>query len=204
MPKNPDANAANDQETRRRLCDDVIAGLERWHTDSDKRRAKRYYFETTAKIEADESEINGFLQWYVHDFRDAATGRTLMEHHLETHGAQLTPREREILHCAIRIPACSRPKPSKRGAAYTCATSPRATPSSCTTSRRRASWSAGIASSAGSKISMASCASFRMASACRRRCATSSSSSSTKRPSAKPGWNTCAAAATGSIVRSGA
>src|ERR1035437_4041274 len=97
MPKNPDANAANDQETRRRLCDDVIAGLERWHTDSDKRRAKRYYFETSAKIEADESEINGFLQWYVHDFRDAATGRTLMEHHLETHGAQLTPREREIL-----------------------------------------------------------------------------------------------------------
>ena len=97
MPKNPDANAANDQETRRRLCDDVLAGLERWHTDSDKRRAKRYYFETSAKIEADESEINGFLQWYVHDFRDAATGRTLMEHHLETHGAQLTPREREIL-----------------------------------------------------------------------------------------------------------
>src|SRR5450756_400528 len=97
MPKNPDANAANDQETRRRLCDDVIAGLERWHTDSDKRRAKRYYFETTANVQADESEISGFLQWYVHDFRDAATGRTLMEHHLETHGAQLTPREREML-----------------------------------------------------------------------------------------------------------
>ena len=97
MPKNPDTDAENDQKIRRRLCDDVLGGLERWHTDSDKRRAKRYYFETSAKIEADESEINGFLQWYVHDFRDAATGRTLMEHHLETHGAQLTPREREIL-----------------------------------------------------------------------------------------------------------
>ena len=93
----PDANPANDQEIRRRLCDDVLAGLERWHTDSDKRRAKRYYFESTSKVEADESEINGFLQWYTHDFRDAATRRTLVEHHLETHGAQLKPRERVLL-----------------------------------------------------------------------------------------------------------
>src|ERR1035437_4103246 len=97
MPKNPDPKADDDQKLRRRLCDDVLGGVERWHTDSDKRRAKRYYFETSANVQADESEISGFLQWYVHDFRDAATGRTLMEHHLETHGAQLTPREREIL-----------------------------------------------------------------------------------------------------------
>ena len=93
MPKTPE----NDQETRRRLCADVLEGLERWHTDSDKRRAKRYYFESTSNIQAEESEINGFLQWYTHDFRDAATRRTLVEHHLETHGAQLTPREREML-----------------------------------------------------------------------------------------------------------
>src|SRR5450759_1935233 len=93
MPENPE----NDREIRHRLCADVLAGQERWNTESEQRRAKRAYFETTGKIEADESEIGGFLQWYVHDFRDAATGRTLMEHHLETHGAQLTPREREIL-----------------------------------------------------------------------------------------------------------
>ncbi len=97
MPDNPDPNTPDDQEIRSRLCGDVLGGYERWHTDSDRRRAKRYYFESSSASEADESEINGFLQWYVHDFRDAATRRTLMEHHVETHGAQLTPREREML-----------------------------------------------------------------------------------------------------------
>ena len=97
MTEKPDANTADDHELRRRLCDDVLGGRERWHTESDRRRAKRYFFESTGKIEADESEIGGFLQWYTHDFRDAATGRTLMEHHYDTHGAQLTPRERELL-----------------------------------------------------------------------------------------------------------
>jgi hypothetical protein len=72
MTKKPDENAADDHELRRRLCDDVLGGRERWHTESDRRRAKRYYFESTGKIEADESEIGGFLQWYTHDFRNAA------------------------------------------------------------------------------------------------------------------------------------
>jgi len=93
MPEKP----GNDQEIRRRLAADVLGGRERWHTDSDSRRAKRYYFESSSKVEIDESEISGFLQWYTHDFRDAATRRTLVEHHLETHGAQLTPRERVLL-----------------------------------------------------------------------------------------------------------
>ena len=97
MPKNSDTNTANDREIRRRLCADVLGGNERWHSESDRRRAQRYYFESSSASEADESEIGGFLQWYVHDFRDAATRRTLMEHHYETHGAQLTAREREIL-----------------------------------------------------------------------------------------------------------
>ena len=97
----PDANPANDQQMRRHLCDEVLEGHERWHTDSDRRRARRYYFGSSSNIEADESEIGGFLQWYVHDFRDAA-GRTLMEHHLEAHGAELTPREREILEALCK------------------------------------------------------------------------------------------------------
>ena len=97
MTQKPDASPDNDHEIRRHVCADVLGGQERWHTESDRRRAKRYFFESTGKIEADESEIGGFLQWYTHDFRDAATGRTLMEHHYETHGAQLTPREREML-----------------------------------------------------------------------------------------------------------
>src|ERR1035438_10012605 len=116
MSDNPDANTANDQEIRRRLCGDVLGGYERWHSESDRRRAKRYYFESSSVSEIEESETNGFLQWYVHDFRDAATRRTLMEHHVETHGAQLTVREREILEALRdsignqRIPSVVRPR----------------------------------------------------------------------------------------------
>ncbi len=94
---NTAASPAGDHEIHRRLAADVLAGMERWHTESDQRRAKRYYFESTGKIEADQSEINGFLQWYTHDFRDAATGRTLVERYFETHGEQLQPRERVLL-----------------------------------------------------------------------------------------------------------
>jgi hypothetical protein len=54
----------DDHEIRHRLALDVLAGYERWHTESDKRRARRYYFESTGDVEAEESEINGFLQWY--------------------------------------------------------------------------------------------------------------------------------------------
>ncbi|MGD0774580.1 MAG: hypothetical protein ABSC05_17345 [Candidatus Solibacter sp.] len=96
MPEDP-YNSDTDREIRGRLCTDVLDGHQRWHSESDRRRAKRYYFESSSAVEADDSEINGFLQWYVHDFRDAATRRTLMEHYSDTHGAQLTAREREIL-----------------------------------------------------------------------------------------------------------
>jgi hypothetical protein len=97
MTKDPDASPENDNQIHRRLANDLLGGRERWHTASDRRRAKRYYFETTGDVDADESEIGGFLQWYSHDFRDAATGRTLVEHYFETHGAQLQPRERVLL-----------------------------------------------------------------------------------------------------------
>ena len=97
MTENSEASPENDQEIRRRLAADVLSGMERWHTNSDRRRAKRYFFGSSGNIEADESEINGFLQWYTHDFRDAATGRTLVEHYLETDVARLQPRERALL-----------------------------------------------------------------------------------------------------------
>src|SRR5260370_36045450 len=93
MASHPD----NDQEIRHRLATEVLAGAERWHTNADRRRAKRYYFDTTDPVELEESEVNGFLQWYTSDFRDAATGRTLVEHHLDTHAAELSPRERMLL-----------------------------------------------------------------------------------------------------------
>ena len=86
-----------DREIRHRLAEDVLKGMERWHTASDKRRAKRYYFGSTDDTQLEDSEVNGFLQWYTSDFRDSATGRTLVEHYYETHGAQLEPRARLLL-----------------------------------------------------------------------------------------------------------
>jgi hypothetical protein len=92
-----DSQPEKDQEIRHRLATDVLAGMDRWHTPSDRRRAKRYYFGTTDQVELNESEVNAFLQWYTSDFRDAATDKTLVEHHLETHGAELPPRDRLLL-----------------------------------------------------------------------------------------------------------
>ena len=86
-----------DREIRHRLAEDVLKGMERWHTASDKRRAKRYYFGSTDDTQLEDSEVNGFLQWYTSDFRDSATSRTLVEHYYETHGAQLEPRARLLL-----------------------------------------------------------------------------------------------------------
>src|SRR6266567_7582792 len=97
MPNSPDnSNDQDERKIRGRLAAEVLAGIQRWHTESDRRRAKRYYF-GSSDAALEESEINGFLQWYTHDFRDSATRCTLVEHYLETHGAQHTPREREIL-----------------------------------------------------------------------------------------------------------
>jgi hypothetical protein len=92
-----DSQHEQDQEIRHRLATDVLEGMDRWHTPSDRRRAKRYYFGTTDYVELEDSEVNAFLQWYTSDFRDAATGRTLVEHYLETHGAELRPRDRLLL-----------------------------------------------------------------------------------------------------------
>src|ERR1017187_1108862 len=83
MSDNPDANTANDQEIRRRLCGDVLGGYERWHSESDRRRVQGYYFESASVSKIEEREPHGCVQWYVHDSRDAPTRRTLMEHHVE-------------------------------------------------------------------------------------------------------------------------
>ena len=107
----------NDQEIRHRLAKDVLAGEKRWHTKSDRRRAKRYYFDTTDYVEIDESEINGFLQWYTSDFRDGATGRTLVEHYVETHGGDLSPRARLLLEAWRNSwPGVLKTKPWRRAA----------------------------------------------------------------------------------------
>ena len=55
------------------------------------------YFEAGDDVEATEDEMNGFVQWLLHDFRDPATRRTPIEYFLQTQGARLNKTERELL-----------------------------------------------------------------------------------------------------------
>jgi Protein of unknown function (DUF2384) len=75
----------------------VFEASREWHRDSDLKRAKKMYFGESGKVEATEDEINGFVQWVLHDFRDAATRRTAIENFLRTREAKLSPAERELL-----------------------------------------------------------------------------------------------------------
>jgi hypothetical protein len=50
------------------------------------------FFGTDEDRNRDESELDGYVQFLLHDYRDQATGRTLIEHYLEDH--DLTPAER--------------------------------------------------------------------------------------------------------------
>jgi len=68
-----------------------------WHRESDLKRAKKMYFGESGKVKATEDEINGFVDWVLHDFRDAATRRTAIENYLRTRDAKLRPVERELL-----------------------------------------------------------------------------------------------------------
>ena len=81
---------------RHRLCQEVLEGMGRWHTEADRARARRYFFGSSAPIEAAEAEIDSFLQWYVHDFRDSGR-KTLMERYWDAHHTELTPLERKVL-----------------------------------------------------------------------------------------------------------
>ena len=75
----------------------VFEASREWHRDSDLKRAKKMYFGESGKVEATEDEINGFVQWVLHDFRDPATRRTAIENFLRTRDAKLLPAERELL-----------------------------------------------------------------------------------------------------------
>jgi hypothetical protein len=80
-----------------KLMHRVFEASREWHRESDLKRAKKMYFGESGKVEATEEEINGFIQWLLHDFRDAATHRTAIENFLRTRDAKLSPAERELL-----------------------------------------------------------------------------------------------------------
>lgn len=63
----------------------------------DMELAKKMYFNRKGNIELEEVEIEGFLQWMLHDFRASSTSRTPMEMYLASHGAALTAGERTLL-----------------------------------------------------------------------------------------------------------
>jgi hypothetical protein len=75
----------------------VFEASREWHRDSDLRRAKKMYFGESGQIEANEIQVSGFIQWLLHDFRDAATRSTAIENFLRTRSAKLRPAERELL-----------------------------------------------------------------------------------------------------------
>ena len=76
---------------------DVLKASSEWHRESDIRRAKKYFFGEGGNVEADETEIDAFVQWLLHDFRDAATRRTALENFLRTRGSKLNESDRELL-----------------------------------------------------------------------------------------------------------
>ena len=79
------------------LMSRVIESISGWHSKSDFRRARMMYFDEAGQVEADQDQIDAFLQWLAHDFRDAATHQTPIEHFLKTRGSSRTRAERERL-----------------------------------------------------------------------------------------------------------
>ncbi len=69
----------------------VLKGVARWHKKTDRTRAQEMFFGSSGDEPRDESEIDAYVQFLLYDFRDAATGRTLIEHFLDDHASRLSP-----------------------------------------------------------------------------------------------------------------
>ncbi len=72
----------------------ILKGLEQWHTKADRARSRELFFGSAAEAAHDENELDAFVQFLLHDFRDAATGLTLTEHSLQDRALTLTAQER--------------------------------------------------------------------------------------------------------------
>ncbi len=90
-------NPGEEMPVQAALMARVLDASRAWHKESDIRRAKKMYFDESGEVEADEGQIDAFIQWLLHDFRDPATRQTPIEHFLRTRGANLTQAERERL-----------------------------------------------------------------------------------------------------------
>jgi hypothetical protein len=84
-----------------RLLDELIGSMTKWHSKKDLERAVSVYFGRPPDAVSEELEDDdrraGFLEWYVHDYRPATSGRTIIEEHLRRRGGGLPAAEREWL-----------------------------------------------------------------------------------------------------------
>jgi len=82
-----------------RLHHDLIEHCAEWRSKADFARAFLLYWGRLPE-DPDQLEgelLGGFLEWYVHDFRPASTGRTLVEEYLRRRTGRLTAAERELV-----------------------------------------------------------------------------------------------------------
>ena len=94
-----------------KLAGEILEGTERWHTREDFERASEIYHDADPReVAHDPDQEDGFLEWYMRDFRPAASGRTAVEMYLEEAGSRLLPREREMVEawrdgkfCALEV-----------------------------------------------------------------------------------------------------
>jgi tetratricopeptide (TPR) repeat protein len=60
--------------------------------------ANRLYFDRDpSEVDSEEPGTEGFIEWFVFDYRPGGTGRTLVEEYLRRRGARLSARERALI-----------------------------------------------------------------------------------------------------------
>ena len=77
------------------LMSDIADHSTRYISEAEHHRAKLLCFDTPDKVEVDQDEIEGYLQWLVTDFRNADTGRTVLEDYAEK--PELSDRDRDFV-----------------------------------------------------------------------------------------------------------
>lgn len=75
----------------------VLSGMGRWFSAGDRERANLMFYGSTQPKEIDPDEMDAMVQFLLHDFRDEASGKTLVEHYLEETRGELNDEERVLL-----------------------------------------------------------------------------------------------------------
>jgi hypothetical protein len=90
----------------RNLHAQLLKAAPKWHNAADFTQAHQLYFDREpVEMDPEDPELDGFLEWYLHDFRSARSGRTLVEEYLNKHRARLNGQERAMLEhwCLLRF-----------------------------------------------------------------------------------------------------